>query len=163
MRKMEHLKKNELTIGAVIFLATLMLMHTSLPLISAPELMPDYCVAFSVALIASNFLNLNLLKVFILGLISDILVGDLIGQYALIFIIVYFSNFIFNKYLFFTSARMIFIQHLILLLIAELSLFMTSISYQLDKDYSLYGIKIILTLLICLVYQKLFQYLKNKN
>ena len=68
--------------------------------------MPDYFLALFIPLIATRFMKMNIYILFFLGLIIDLLVGELIGQYGLILITIYFTNFVLNKYLLFKSLIM---------------------------------------------------------
>ena len=81
-------KKNESVIIFTLFLLTLLLSRINIPLLESAGLMPDYFLALFVSLIASRHTNINIFILFLLGICVDLIAGKLLGQYALIFIII---------------------------------------------------------------------------
>ena len=155
-------KKNESVIIFTLFLLTLLLSRINIPLLESAGLMPDYFLALFVSLIASCHTNINIFILFLLGICVDLIAGKLLGQYALIFIIIYFTNFILNKNFIFQTQIMLITQHLILATLGLFIFFISSLSYDLNINLTLFGIKFILTWLVCLLYQRLIQYLNNR-
>jgi rod shape-determining protein MreD len=162
MIKINILKKNEFLTFCILFLLTLLLSGISIPLISNAGVMPDYFLALFIPLIATRFMKMNIYILFFLGLIIDLLVGELIGQYGLILITIYFTNFVLNKYLLFKSLIMRVLQHLILTTIGIIILFTSSLSYELNINLGLFPIKLLTTFLLCIFYAKLIQSLRRK-
>jgi len=155
--------RNDLINSCILFIGTLFLSRINIPLITSSGLMPDYFLALFVALIAARFMNMNLYILFFLGLVVDLLAGQLIGQYALIFIVIYFINFLLNKYFVFKAPVMLVAQHLILITISIIILLISSLSYELDINMEVFIFKWIITCLAGLLYQKLIQFLINKS
>ena len=156
------IKKNDSLTFCILFLITLLLSGISIPLISNFGVMPDYFLALFVSIVATRFMKMNIYILFFLGLIIDLLVGEIIGQYGLILVTIYFTNFILNKYLSFKSSAMRALQHLILVTIGVIILFISSLSYELNISLGLFPIKWFTTFLICIFYTRLIQSLKNK-
>jgi len=162
MIKKNTRKRRELPTLLIIILITLLFSRINIPVINSSGLMPDYFLALFVSLIASRFMNLNLYILFFLGLLVDLVAGELMGQYALILIIIYFINFLLSKYFIFKTPIMLASQHLILATIGLNILLISSISYDLSIDTNMFIMKWIITCLVCLLYSKLIQSLKNK-
>ena len=93
MIKKNYSKMNRLLISCLLFLFTLFLSHIHIPLVSSIGLIPDYFLALFTTLIATRFINMNIYIYFLIGLIIDLLAGELIGQYGLVFIIIYTASF----------------------------------------------------------------------
>ena len=147
-------------ISGILFLLTLFLSYSNLPLIDSPGLMPNYFIALFVSLIAFRLMNIYIL--FLLGLIVDILVGSLLGQYSLTFVTIFFTNYILNKYFLLKTSVMIVSQHLILTTTGLIVFLLSSLSYELNLDVNLFSIKLVITCLICLLYQRIIQFLDEK-
>ena len=124
--------------------------------------MPDYFLALFISLIALRYMNMNIYILFFLGLLIDLLVGELIGQYGLVLIVIYFTNFLLNKYFLFKSQVMLASQHLILTTIGLIILLISSLSYELSVNINIFMMKWIVTYLVCLLYSRLIQFLSNK-
>ena len=105
---------------------------------------------------------MNIYILFLLGLIVDILVGSLLGQYSLIFVTIFFTNYILNKYFLLKTSVMIVSQHLILTTTGLIVFLLSSLSYELNLDVNLFAIKLVITCLICLLYQRIIQFLDEK-
>ena len=162
MIKKSTLKKNDFVTFCIIFLATLLISRISIPIINTSGLMPDYFLALFISLIALRYMNMNIYILFFLGLLIDLLVGELIGQYGLILIIIYFTNFVLSKYFLFKSQSMIILQHFILTTIGLIILLISSLSYELSVNINIFMMKWIVTYLVCLLYSRLIQFLSNK-
>ena len=50
---------------------------------------PEYFIALMVLTISSNLISINITKVFLIGVIVDILVGSILGQYTIAFLLLY--------------------------------------------------------------------------
>ena len=50
---------------------------------------PEYFIALMVLTISSNLISINITKVFLIGVIVDILVGSILGQYTITFLFLY--------------------------------------------------------------------------
>ena len=87
-------QKKENTLFIILFLTSLILSNLGIPGIQDPAIMPNYFLALIVTFILTKRGDLNLYKLVIIGLIVDLFAGQLLGQYGLIFIGIYFSNFI---------------------------------------------------------------------
>ena len=83
----------------ILFIISLILSHIGIVGIEDSSIMPNYFIALIVSFILAKRARLDLFKLVIIGLIVDIFTGQLIGQYGLIFIIIYILNFSVNKIL----------------------------------------------------------------
>tara|TARA_B100000795_G_C22633410_1_gene373501 strand:- start:132 stop:623 length:492 start_codon:yes stop_codon:yes gene_type:complete len=162
MIEKNNVKRSELLTLCIIFLITLLISKINIPVINTSGHMPDYFLALFVCLIASRFMNMNIYILFLLGLIVDLLVGELMGQYGLIFITIYFINFLLSKYFLFKTSIMLALQHLTLTTIGLIIFLISSLSYELTININLFAVKWIVTCLVCLLYNKLIQLLSDK-
>ena len=160
MIKINNLKRSQLLKFCIIFFITLLIAKINIPVINTSGGMPDFFLALFVSLIASRVMNIYIL--FLLGLLVDLLVGELMGQYGLIFIAIYFINFLLSKYFIFKTSIMLASQHLILTTIGLMIFLLSSLSYELAVNTNLFAIKWIVTCLVCLLYNKLIQFFSNK-
>ena len=108
------------------------------------------------------FKNINIFIVFILGILVDLFIGELIGQYAITFLIIYISNFVLHKFFVFKSPSQVIFLYFILLEIGFLVIGTTSISYLLqNNDTYILLYKNIMTIPICFIYKLIFEKMSN--
>jgi len=146
----------------VIFLVTTLLTQINLPFLNDIRLIPDYFIALIIPAIIFRFQNINIFIVFILGILIDLIIGELIGQYAITFLIIYISNFVLHKFFVFKSPSQVIFLYFILLEIGFLVIGTTSISYLLqNSDINILVYKNIMTIPICFVYKLIFEKMSN--
>ena len=146
----------------VIFLVTTLLTQINLPFLNDIRLIPDYFIALIIPTIIFRFKNINIFIVFILGILVDLFIGELIGQYAITFLIIYISNFVLHKFFVFKSTSQVIFLYFILLEIGFLIIGTTSISYLLqNSDMNVLVYKNIMTIPICFVYKLIFEKMSN--
>jgi cell shape-determining protein MreD len=58
----------------------------------------EYFIALMVLTISSNLISINITKVFLIGVIVDILVGSILGQYTITFLFLYALQVFSQKY-----------------------------------------------------------------
>ena len=59
---------------------------------------PEYFLALMVLTISSNLISINITKVFLMGIIVDILIGSILGQYTIAFLLLYGLQVFYRKY-----------------------------------------------------------------
>ena len=96
----------------IFLLITLFCAHFNFEFFGINDTSPEYFVSFIVVILTINLYRLDLIKVFLLGLIADILVFNLLGSYALIFVLIYGCNYLAHRIMSIGSNQ----QQLILLL-----------------------------------------------
>lgn len=114
----------------ILFIISLFLSHLGLVGIEDSSIMPNYFIALIVSFILAKRARLDLFKLVIIGLIVDIFTGQLIGQYGLIFIIIYILNFSVNKILVIKYQKQIESLSIFLILFSFIILWLTSQSYN---------------------------------
>ena len=145
-----------------IFLVTIIISQISLPFINDVRIIPDYFIALIIALIALKQHNLNIVMIFFLGILVDIFIGELLGQYILAFLIIYMGNFTLHKFFKFQSYSQIVFLYLILLELGFLVLTSTSLTYQLNNnDINIFIYKNILTAPFCFLYKFILDKVNN--
>lgn len=146
----------------VIILVTMLLTQINLPFLNDIRLIPDYFIALIISAIIVGFKNINIFIVFVLGILIDMFIGELIGQYAITFLIIYISNYVLNKFFVFTSPSQVIFLYFILLEIGFLVIGITSISYLLqNNDIYIIFYKNIMTIPLCFVYKFIFEKISN--
>jgi rod shape-determining protein MreD len=146
----------------VIILVTMLLTQINLPFLNDIRLIPDYFIALIISAIIVGFKNINIFIVFVLGILIDMFIGELIGQYAITFLIIYISNYVLNKFFVFTSPSQVIFLYFILLEIGFLVIGTTATSYLLQNS-DMYNLlyKNIMTIPICFVYKFIFEKISN--
>ena len=146
----------------VIILVTMLLTQINLPFLNDIRLIPDYFIALIISAIIVGFKNINIFIVFVLGILIDMFIGELIGQYAITFLIIYISNYVLNKFFVFTSPSQVIFLYFILLEIGFLVMGTTSMSYLLqNNDMYIIFYKNIMTIPLCFVYKFIFEKISN--
>ena len=59
---------------------------------------PEYFIALMVLTISSNMIEVSTSKIFIIGILVDILIGSILGQYTLAFLVIYSLQILSQKY-----------------------------------------------------------------
>jgi len=59
---------------------------------------PEYFVALMVLTVSSNLISISISKVFLMGVIVDILIGSILGQYTIAFLLLYGLQVFSQKY-----------------------------------------------------------------
>ena len=123
-------QKQEQKLFIILFIISLFLSHIGIVGIEDSSIMPNYFIALIVSFILAKRARLDLFKLVIIGLIVDIFTGQLIGQYGLIFIIIYILNFSVNKILVIKYQKQIESLSIFLILFSFVVLWLTSQSYN---------------------------------
>ena len=96
----------------VFLLITLFCAHLNFAFLGINGSSPEYFVSFIAVILAINLYRLDLIKVFLLGLLADILIFNLLGSYALIFVVIYGCSYLAHRIMSISTNQ----QQLILLL-----------------------------------------------
>ena len=80
-------KQQKLIIG--LFLFSIFFSFINLFSFISINFYPEYFIALMVLTISSNLISINITKVFLIGVIVDILVGSILGQYTITFLFLY--------------------------------------------------------------------------
>ena len=90
MLKKSHdvkVKQQKLFIG--LFLFSIFVSFIDLFSFINSNFYPEYFIALMVLTISSNLISINITKIFLLGVIVDILIGSILGQYTIAFLLLY--------------------------------------------------------------------------
>ena len=99
MLKKSHevkVKQQKLFIG--LFLVSIFLSFINLFSFININIYPEYFIALMVLTISSNLISINIAKVFLAGVIVDILIGSILGQYTIAFLLLYGLQVFSQKY-----------------------------------------------------------------
>ena len=145
-------KKKERTSFIILFFISIILSNIGIPGIENPALMPNYFIALIIASILNKSSYMNIYKLVIIGLLVDILAGQLLGQYGLIFIFIYLLHFIIQKLLVIKTTPQLFSLSFFLILFSFLILWTTSLSHGLFINFNLLFTQSILTFIAYLIF-----------
>ena len=73
---------------------------------------PEYFIALMVLTISSNMIEVSTSKIFIIGILVDILIGSILGQYTLAFLLIYSLQILYQKYFMPSKIQTIFLRFL---------------------------------------------------
>ena len=138
-------QKKERNLLIVLSLIAIFFSNLGIPGIVNSAIMPNYFIALIITFILMRLGNLNLYKLVIIGLLVDVFVGQLLGQYALIFISIYFADYTVNRVLIIKSEKQIFTLSFFLILISFFILWTSSLSYSIFIHPEIILFQIILT------------------
>jgi cell shape-determining protein MreD len=162
IKKLLVQKRKENYLLFSFILISLILSNLSLPWVDSPTSMPNYFIALIVTFISLKKSSLNLYKLIIIGLGVDLLVGNLLGQYGVIFISIYALNFIINKILIIKTENQILSLAFLLILFSFLILWATSQSHNIGVSLNILFFQFILTLLIYLIFRTAINFFSKK-
>ena len=145
-------KKKERTSFIILFLISLIFSNIGIPGIENSTLMPNYFIALIIASILNKSSYMNIYKLVIIGLLVDILAGQLLGQYGLIFIFIYLLYFIIQKLLVIKTTPQLFSLSFFLILFSFIILWTTSLSHGLFINFNLLFTQSILTFIAYLIF-----------
>jgi len=145
-------KKKERTSFIILFFISIILSNIGIPGIENPALMPNYFIALIIASILNKSSYMNIYKLVIIGLLVDILAGQLLGQYGLIFIFIYLLHFIIQKLLVIKTTPQLFSLSFFLILFSFIILWTTSLSHGLFINFNLLFTQSILTFIAYLIF-----------
>ena len=99
MLKKSHevkIKQQKLFVG--LFLVSIFLSFINLFSFININIYPEYFIALMVLTISSNLISISITKVFLMGVIVDILIGSILGQYTIAFLLLYGLQVFSQKY-----------------------------------------------------------------
>ena len=146
-------KNKEIKLFLILFIISIFLSHMGVVSIEDSTIVPNYFIALIVSFILTKKASLNLYKVLIIGLATDIFVGQLIGQYGLIFIIIFILNFLTNKMIVIQNKKQIESLSFILILFGFVILWITANNYNMFIPLKILLLQFILTFIAYLFFK----------
>jgi len=154
MNALTQLQKNkEEKLFFLLFIISIPLSHVGIIGIENPAIMPNYFIALIVSFILTKKAALSLNKVLFIGLVVDILIGKLIGQYGLIFIIIYILDLLINKVIFIKYEKQIESLSLFLIFSSFIVLWVTSQNFNIFIPLKVLILQAILTFIAYLFFK----------
>ena len=163
MLKKSHevkLKQQKLFVG--LFLVSIFLSFINLFSIININIYPEYFIALMVLTISSNLISINITKVFLIGVIVDILVGSILGQYTITFLFLYGLQVFSQKYFLMPSKaqaillRFIFIS-LGIIIVTIISQIFNPVFYSNGSLLNYLIIEIAITFFILIIFQIFYE------
>ena len=146
-------KNKEIKLFLILFIISIFLSHMGVVSIEDSTIVPNYFIALIVSFILTKKASLNLYKVLIIGLATDIFVGQLIGQYKLIFIIIFILNFLTKNMIVIQNKKQIESLSFILILISFVILWLTAKYYNMFIPLKILLLQFILTFIAYLFFK----------
>ena len=98
LRKSHDVKVKQQKLFIGLFLFSIFFSFINLFSFISINFYPEYFIALMVLTISSNLISINITKVFLIGVIVDILVGSILGQYTITFLFLYGLQIFSQKY-----------------------------------------------------------------
>lgn len=163
MLKKSHdvkLRQQKLFVG--LFLVSTLFSFINLFSFFNINIYPEYFLALMVLTISSNLISISIAKVFLMGVIVDILIGSILGQYTIAFLLLYGLQVFSQKYFLMpTRSQAILLKFLSICLGI---IIVTIISQNFNPIFDTNGgllnyliIEIAITFLILIIFQILYE------
>ena len=136
-----------------LFLISLLLSYIGIFSIENSTIMPNYFIALIISFIIANQANLNLYRLLFIGLGVDILAGQLIGQYALIFITIYIFDLLIKKIFVIKYNKQKESLSAALILLSFIILWITSKNYEIFIPFKTLLFQSVLTFITYLIFR----------
>jgi len=91
-----NIRQQKLFVG--LFLVSIFFSFINLFSFLNINIYPEYFVALMVLTVSSSLISINITKVFLIGVIVDILIGSILGQYTIAFLLLYGLQVFSQKY-----------------------------------------------------------------
>ena len=89
LKKSHDVKLRQKKLFAGLFLLSTFFSFINLFSFLDINIYPEYFLALMVLTISSNLISISITKVFLMGIIVDILIGSILGQYTIAFLLLY--------------------------------------------------------------------------
>ena len=89
LKKSHDVKLRQKKLFAGLFLLSTFFSFINLFSFLDINIYPEYFLALMVLTISSNLISISITKVFLMGVIVDILIGSILGQYTMAFLLLY--------------------------------------------------------------------------
>ena len=155
---MKIISKKENSFLVLLFILSLILSHLNIFNLMEQSVNPEYFIAFGSLMISSRLIHTGLIKLFILGLIIDVFIGIILGQYAFSLLIMLVFNKIYNHYFSVISEEHNSVLQFFTILIGIICLELVSVS---NLDEHLNFINIILVFIFTFLTLYIFQFLRK--
>lgn len=155
---MKIISKKENSFLVLLFILSLILSHLNVFSLMEQSTNPEYFIAFGALMISSKLIHTGLIKLFILGLIIDVFIGIILGQYAFSLLIMLVFHKIYNHYFSVISEEHKSVLQFFTILIGIICLELVSVS---NLDEHLNFINIILVFIFTFLTLYIFQFLRK--
>jgi cell shape-determining protein MreD len=98
LKKSHEVKIRQQKLFVGLFLVSIFFSFINLFSFLNINIYPEYFVALMVITVSSNLISVSLTKVFLIGIIVDILIGSILGQYTITFLLLYGLQVFSQKY-----------------------------------------------------------------
>ena len=98
LKKSHYVKLRQQKLFVGLFLVSTFFSFINLFSFLNINIYPEYFLALMVLTISSNLISISITKVFLIGVIVDILIGSILGQYTIAFLLLYGLQIFSQKY-----------------------------------------------------------------
>ena len=89
LKKSHDVKTKQQKLFIVLFLVSIFFSFINLFSFININIYPEYFLALMLLTVSSNLIKISITKVFLMGVIVDILIGSILGQYTITFLLLY--------------------------------------------------------------------------
>ena len=113
LKKSHAVRIRQQKLFVVLFLVSIFFSFINLFSFLNTNIYPEYFLALMVLTVSSNLITISTTKVFLMGIIVDILIGSILGQYTITFLLLYGLQVFYQKYFLMpTSSQAILLKFL---------------------------------------------------
>ena len=163
MLKKSHdvkIKQQKLFVG--LFIVSIFFSFINLFSFLNINIYPEYFVALMVLTISSNLIPISTTKVFLMGIIVDILIGSILGQYTIAFLLLYGLQVFYQKYFLMPTRPQAILLKFLSICLGIITV--TIISQNFNPTFSINGsllnyliIEIAITFVILIIFQIFYE------
>lgn len=144
INKTQTILRKEYSLFFFLFIVSALFSHLNIFDIAQISTNPNYFLALIVLVCSYHIINISLIKLFIIGIIVDVLVGQLLGEHGFIFLLILFTEQLYKKYIHVLNYEQNHFLYFVLILVGLLAQTVISLNYEI-KDISI--LKFILELI----------------
>ena len=163
MLKKSHdvkIRQQKLFVG--LFLVSIFFSFINLFSFLNTNIYPEYFVALMVLTVSSNLITISTTKVFLMGIIVDILIGSILGQYTIAFLLLYGLQVFYQKYFLMPTRPQAILLKFLSICLGIITV--TIISQNFNPTFSINGsllnyliIEIAITFVILIIFQIFYE------
>lgn len=153
INKTQTLLRREYSLFFFLFIASVLFSHLNIFDIAQTSTNPNYFLALIVLVCSYHIINISLIKLFIIGIIVDVFIGQLLGEHGFIFLLIFFTEQLYKKYIHTLNDDQNHILYFILILIGLIAQAVITLNYEIQDITTLkFILEFIYTYLIFYIY-----------
>ena len=162
LRKSHDVKIRQQKLFVGLFIVSIFFSFINLFSFLNINIYPEYFVALMVLTVSSNLITISTSKVFLMGIIVDILIGSILGQYTIAFLLLYGLQVFYQKYFLMPTRPQAILLKFLSICLGIITV--TIISQNFNPTFSINGsllnyliIEIAITFVILIIFQIFYE------